>query len=237
MNRRHRLAPSAPKLNPLRKLGIREWLRTALLNPELWRLTGVSELFAAAESGHEIGLHGGRNHAQWQLNAQLWSHERLESEINWGMDAFRRLHLPPPVSFSSPGWNGPVALPEVVAGIGIHAVADRRSPDGHAVQRSENGPVALISTQFAGEPGGVGFVENAVADEKSVAETVRKFLAQLRRIDAPSCVLYDHPCFAGGEGQDYLRGLVEACHFEGVELTTIRDISREVLDRAEPDQV
>ncbi|WP_376697485.1 hypothetical protein [Wenzhouxiangella sp. EGI_FJ10305] len=116
-------------------------------------------------------------------------------------------------------------------------MADRRSPDGHAVARSEKGPVALISTQFAGEPGGVGFVENAVADGKSVAETVRNFLAQLRGIDAPSCVLYDHPCFAGGEGQGYLRALVEACQSEGVELTTIRDISREVLARAEPDQV
>lgn len=237
MNRRHGSALSAPKLKPLRKLGVREWLRTSLLNPELRRLTGVSELLTAAESGHEIGLHGGRNHAQWQLNAQSWSREHLESEINWGMNAFRRLHLPRPVSFSSPGWNGPLALPEVLAGIGIHAVADRRSPDGHAVQRSENGPVALISTQFAGEPGGVGFVENAVADGNSVAETVRNFLTQLRRIDAPSCVLYDHPCFAGGEGHDYLRALVEACQSEGVELTTIRDISREVLAWAEPDQV
>lgn len=220
---------SAPKLTPVRKLGAREWLRTAVFNPQLRKLGNASKLVNAVQAGHEIGLHGGRNHALWHRNAHLWSERRLRAELAWGLSAFRKLGLSRPESFASPGWNGPAALPALLSGFGLQALADRRYPDEHGILKVENGRIALVSTRFAGEPGGVGFIETSVASGKSIKETVSSFEGQISRAESSACVLYDHPCFAGGEGLGHLRALIEYCLAEGFEITTVADIARDQL--------
>ena len=65
------------------KLGWQAALKAAILNPHAGR-SDPAALRAAIRSGHEIGLHGGRNHARWERSAHSWSDERTRSALDEG---------------------------------------------------------------------------------------------------------------------------------------------------------
>ena len=72
--------PTVHKLPNLYKLGLRGYLVTALLNPKIGS-TYTTILNRLAEHGHELGLHGGKNHAHWQADGDEWTQDRLLEEI------------------------------------------------------------------------------------------------------------------------------------------------------------
>ena len=55
------------KLSTLTKLGLKNYIITLLLNPKLRKYKNKINILV--NSNNEIGLHGGKNHATWQLNA------------------------------------------------------------------------------------------------------------------------------------------------------------------------
>lgn len=222
-------AATAPKLTPGRKLGIRELLRTALVNPSLHRLSRAGDLVIAQQSGHEIGLHGGRNHGRWHRQAHLWSTDEIRNEIEWGLSVFSSLGLDQVRSFASPGWNSSSHLLTLLPEYGIHVLADEH---GRAVLRPDqecHGSVARVVTNHSGEPGGVGYLETSIASGQSSSQTVDAFIAELRSEPHLEHVVYDHPCFAGREALPLLRELILACRAEGAEFTTIGKIGERVL--------
>lgn len=214
--------PGAPvdKLSPLRKLGIWHFLRTILINPKI----GVQSpelLHLILEDGHVIGLHGGRNHGAWQAGASTWSREKLIREVEWGIKAFQRVHLPEPSIFSSPGWNSPDDLPDILSALGFSAIADSHNP-GECIKKKSTSSIDDINTSILGNPGAIGFIEHCVASSKSVKEAVEITLSELNKTGRS--IVYDHPFFAGCEGLDYLSSYIDLLGRSGVAIISLDDL-------------
>ena len=112
-------APDAAKYSARTKLGWRGYLEAAILNP---KVGGAAHdvIRQAHGAGHEIGLHGGRNHAVWQHEAGGWDRARLEAEVDAVLPTLARLlDDDGPLGFASPGWTTSALLPSVLDGAGL----------------------------------------------------------------------------------------------------------------------
>mgnify|MGYP006282077903 FL=1 len=223
-DRRHPRATTSgpsPKLSTVKKLGLRGTLHTLLTNPPV----GLSSpLLPEIESrGHEIGLHGGLNHADWQNSAHTWSTARLSDELDWGLSALERAGVSAPRSFASPGWNSPASLPSLLTALRFTILADRHSPDDNACGSSPiNDQLRSINTNLVGEPGGVGYIEHCEARQLSVTEMITDAESRLHHFN--DIVMYDHPAYAGGRGLARLQALVETFKKQNAHFLTINQL-------------
>lgn len=215
--------PSAAKPGLRRKLGLRGIVETVLLNP---RVAGSnpSALRRAAHEDHELGLHGGRNHASWQQAARTWTDGRLRSEVSWGLGMMVSLGLEPPKIFSSPGWQGSARLEGVLSELGFDVVADAHA-HGPVVMEQRDSNLLSVSTNLLGEPGGVGYVSHGLAGGSTTAELVERFTQDIESQDL--IVIYDHPVVAGREGLRAVRGILETAMRKGYTWTTLGSIARQ----------
>jgi peptidoglycan/xylan/chitin deacetylase (PgdA/CDA1 family) len=221
LRRRARPGPSGAKLGTLSKLGWRGLLETLILNPRVAK-SNPRSLRLAQSRGHEIGLHGGRNHASWQNVADTWSAGRVRAEVSWGMGQLVVLGLDPPFSFSSPGWRGSEHLGSVLAELGFTLVADTH---GHAAVEIERSPDGLlsVSTNLLGEPGGVGYVSHGLALGESPEQIVERFKREAEGHN--TVVVYDHPVVAGRRGLKIVAAMIEAGHERGFHWTTMSGLA------------
>ena len=204
-------------LSAASKLGWREALVAAILNPKAGR-SNPDILQAAVRSGHEIGLHGGRNHAWWERSAQRWSAERLNRDIETALRWLEDCGVPAPNAFSSPAWNSPAALLRLLPMHGIRILADTYDP-------AWNGPKAQggllgMPTNITAEPATAGYLEIMWLrgwSHARVAEDFRTQLASKRQF----AMVYDHPFFAGIHALDQVAELVEIAQDEGFLVETI----------------
>lgn len=226
-----------PSLSARRKLGTIGWVRTALLNPALSHLRETELLAEAKAQGHEIGLHGGRNHGRWQRDAHRWSRDKILSEVRWGLKAFERLGLNGINSFASPGWTTSDYLPFVLAQEGFKTLADRYGKSQHGYTEWQGHKLALVATALTGEPGGVGYLEASFARGWSTEKTIDHFLSEATKTAVSDIVVYDHPCFAGREGLPRLVSMIEACRDERFDFTTIDRIGERVLRASNSPQI
>lgn len=193
--------------------------RTLFTNPALgayapnsWRVL--------QKSSHEVGLHGGRNHALWQAGASEWPEAKVRNEIQWGVQQYRSLMGRPPQGFASPGWNSPTALPFILRDMGFGYFADSYG----AVQKVGERKLPNLHTNLLGMPGGVGIFEWAVASNM----TVPAFLQWFSDAYAPGRhnMLYDHPGFTLLSAQPYLQALLDWCDQQGVVIVAAGDVAR-----------
>lgn len=215
-------APAGTKLGVRAKLGFAGALRTALLNPHVGA-AHPDVVRAAVEAGHEVGLHGGRNHGAWQHGAQSWDAARLDAEIAWGRAAFERATGAPPAAFASPGWNGGEAVNcALVRAGGFRYVADRHGPGEPFAAACAASGLTEVRTALTGEPGGVGWLEWLAAagatDGQAVARTLEGVAGRAR------AALYDHPCYAGRQRLDWLARLLDAVREQGAEVRSLGDL-------------
>jgi peptidoglycan/xylan/chitin deacetylase (PgdA/CDA1 family) len=229
MSVRHSLARRAsvghgggPKLGLLRKLGLRGLLETLILNPRVAAMNPAA-LKRAEAAGHEVGLHGGRNHATWQRSARTWPDRRLRAEVSWGMGRLVAAGLEPPVSFTSPGWQGSPRLNLILAELGFETVADTWSEGDASFEVDESGLYSL-STNFVGEAAGTGFVSDGLARGEDTNQIVDRFASRLE--SKGLVVVYDHPVVAGREGLDAVAGMIHVAQHEGYEWATFAEIVR-----------
>lgn len=205
-NTQSRSASSA-RLSPVHKLGFPGTLSTLLANP---RVGLSSRLLPEIQSrGHEIGLHGGRNHAAWQNHAHQWTKERLQQELDWGLRALEKAGITSPRSFASPGWNSPPALPAILSQKNFAILADHHSnhSNGYGFHH-RNYPVHAVNTNLAGEPGGVGYLESCEARQLNFSAMAAEVEPMFERFT--DIVMYDHPAYAGGAGFARLQALIRA---------------------------
>jgi peptidoglycan/xylan/chitin deacetylase (PgdA/CDA1 family) len=200
----------AARLKAVEKLGHSGVLETLLLNPKLGKKAG-RVLHHIVDQGHDLGLHGGRNHGSWQHGAQLWDEKYLEGEVAWGIKEFERLGLPRPTLFSSPGFNGPSGLAKILLEKGFKGLTDEHAWLVSAEPKILNGLLSF-GTGLLAEPGGVGFFENRCAQGEAPEET-RQYLGSILDKAPKRLMVYDHPAFTGVHGLAYL----DAC------LTAARD--------------
>lgn len=214
---------NAPKLSAIEKFGYWGVLQALLLNPSVGK--GAKKILARSYiEGHEIGLHGGRNHADWQNYACDWSSEKLNDEVRWGVKRIRDLIGYNVQSFSSPGWCSSELLPQVISAYGMKVIADDHDPDLGAVILNESASdIKKLNTNLAGEPGGVGYLEYCEARGLSNEEMCREVDAKIEEHD--SLVMYDHPAYAGRKGVERLRCLVEHLKNKEVVFYTVSGFS------------
>lgn len=217
---------TAAKLSARRKLGWREYLVAAALNPRVGAASG-EVIVAARADGHEIGLHGGRNHAVWQREARRWSKERLGAEIDSVLPGLRALlGGRVPAGFASPGWTTHPLLPALLAERGFTYLADLH---GHG-QDSEIRPCAgeatlpNVRTRLTGEPGGVAYLEHLRAIGLDDAALERRFEVDLEAA-GPLAVVYDHPYFAGIQDLHGVRRMVEIALAHGYEVVPVQAVA------------
>lgn len=224
--RYHSEANSAPsaRLSPVQKLGLRGTLYTLLANP---RVGLSSRLLPEIESrGHEIGLHGGRNHANWQNGAHAWNERRLNRELDWGLWALEHAGVTAPHSFASPGWNSPAVLQAMLVNKGFSVLADHHSPEHDACHFTrEASQIRNLNTNLVGEPGGVGYLEFCQARNLSCAETSSEVEKLLQRFG--NLVMYDHPVYAGGHGFARLEALITTLKKHNSRFLTVARLAHE----------
>jgi peptidoglycan/xylan/chitin deacetylase (PgdA/CDA1 family) len=204
----------AAKLPALRKLGVLELAYLVAANPSALP-RHASALHHASLGGHDLGLHGGRNHAAWAREARQWSPERLAEEVGFGLSRFREAGLDRPTMFASPGWNSPEVLPKILASRGFRVLADDH---GLGKRRGVPGdPLARIPTAICGEPGGVGYLEHVRAHGYDDVTVRRDFRGRLEAEGTYACV-YDHPFYAGRHDLERLEMLIEVAMGDGWEV-------------------
>lgn len=208
----------AAHLGAFRKLGAKEFIRCALLNPKILSYA-FSELRAVDLEGHEIGLHGGRNHDTWASGAHSWTVKRTRAEIEWGAHQLSRLGVSP-TAFASPCAIMPPYLDEVLAALGFRYFADDLYPCTQS--KTTTTVIPNLPTRLCGE-GGTAYIEHQVALGHKIQQIESNFVKDLesRKI----AVLYDHPYFAGCEAIEITRRLILAAKNQGFKVKKLVDLS------------
>jgi len=213
------------------KLGLLESVKAAVLNPRAGR-SFPDILRSASRSGHEIGVHGGRNHACWARSASTWNHEYLREEVSASISWMNECGLESPVSFASPGWNSPHDLSRVLQSLGLSVLADTYDRTAESVGRTDCG-LKSVPTNITAEPGNAGYLETLRARGWSTNRIREDFRNQL---NGKTClaVVYDHPFFAGTRDAVLVEHLITDAVNCGFKICTMREaafaISGEVTD-------
>jgi len=196
-----------PKLSPYRKLGPTRLLRTVLLNPRIGA-NNIGALERALRAGHELGLHGGMDHTEWQhfLPPAIDDHfrERFDTAYRLFLHAFGA-----PKAFCCPGFRHNRAAYRLLDEYGFTYTSDVTGPGrpGPATLEGERYgfdqvPVGLVA------PGTVPLLEHCRASGRTAHDAVRSIEAALEV--SGWGVLYGHPCFEGKEGVTMLRDCLSA---------------------------
>jgi len=223
----------ATRFGSVTKLGRAETLRLLLTNPRsLPARSGMVRRIL--DGGHEVGLHGGHNHATWQRNARRWSRGRVAAEVAWGKCRLEAAAGRAVTSFASPGWTSPDALAEILASDGFAVIADVRDPCGvPETRQTPSGAIASVPNTLAGEPGGVGYLENRRAaglmDDAVLAE-FDELLAEER----PYLCLYDHPFYAGRHAVPLFERMLERILAREYEVVTCAQAGERALSTEGP---
>jgi peptidoglycan/xylan/chitin deacetylase (PgdA/CDA1 family) len=202
------------------KLGLRDSLIAAALNPNAGPFAPET-LRAAAAAGHEIGVHGGRNHAQWERDAHTWPESRVRSEILASLDAMRKYSILETTSFASPAWNSPACLKEILPSLGFHILADTYDASAREIVRAEKN-LALVPTNVTPGAGRAGYLETLRLQGLDENGVVAHFKNQLRE-KGRFAVVYDHPFYAGIHGLPILRAMITAALDAGFKISTLRE--------------
>lgn len=214
------------RLSARSKLGLRHYLVAALVNPRVG--AGSPEVIRRIlRDGHEVGLHGGRNHGTWQAAAHKWPEGRIAREVAAGCRSLRRTAgrwAGEVRGFASPGWQGPPGLWPVLVASGFRYVADTRGRCRAPDLAPASGALLRVPTHLVGEPGGVAYLEHHQAIGSTDSDVLADFEAALgerRR----SLVLYDHPCYAGIRKLPLLRRMIEAGRRAGYRTATLSELA------------
>jgi len=199
-------------------------LIATFINP--WVGKGYTDVLRkACEAGHELGLHGGLNHSHWEKQAVGWGHEKLVSEIDFGLTQFNKAGLPRPTSFASPAWQSPPLLQNVLKDKGFKVCADIRDSAADSISVVDG--MVQMPTNILSESDDVGFIENYRAIALDYDEILSDFNKQIKSKETIAMV-YEHPFYAGVHEIDLLRDMIKSSKKEGFTHETVSNILRDV---------
>ena len=122
------------KLSTLTKLGLKNYIITLLLNPKLRKYKNKINILV--NSNNEIGLHGGKNHARWQLNANKFNLKRIEQEIEFGVKEAQKFNISLS-GFTSPGMTTPELICQVLESKNFNYISDTYSYQNESTEKSK----------------------------------------------------------------------------------------------------
>jgi hypothetical protein len=183
---------TSSKLSTLTKLGLKNYIITLLLNPKLGKYKNKINILV--NSHNEIGLHGGKNHATWQLNARNFNLRRVEEEIDFGLKEAQKFNLSLS-GFTSPGMTSPELICQVLEAKNFNYISDTYT---YQNESSENKKKELfkefknINVNLVGK-NGIGYFEYYLSKGLNSVEIMNNLLTQILNSKADSFVVYDHP--------------------------------------------
>ena len=208
------------KFSSRQRLGTSGFLVAALLNPRVGAAHG-GQLREAVRSGHEVGLHGGLNHAIWMREAHLWNSQRTSAEIDWGLARLKEAGIESSLGFSSPGWNTPPDCTDILSQRGFSYLADIHDPDRQSISVDHTTGLRLVPTTIVGEPGGIGYVEFLRSQNLDDREILEEFSRQLE--GKQLAVVYDHPAYVGRHELEIVCKMFRIARDKGFEIATITE--------------
>ncbi|WP_346426825.1 polysaccharide deacetylase family protein [Wenzhouxiangella sp. XN201] len=218
----------APAFGSVKKLGLGETLYLLARNPRTLPVQAAM-VRRIIDGGHEVGLHGGHNHATWQRHACQWSRHRVAAEVAWGKACLEEAAGWAVTSFASPGWTSPPCLADTLASQGFVVIADTRDERGVPEKlRTPSGDIASVPNTLAGEPGGAGYLESHKAaglTDEAALEELDKTLVDRR----PYLCLYDHPFYSGRHAAGLFERIVELVLERGYEVVTCAEAGHRLL--------
>lgn len=202
------------------KLGKWESLIASFINPTVGARY-VKVLQQASKEGHDLGLHGGKNHAHWEKQALSWSYEKLYSEVLFGVEMFKKAGLPKPTSFASPAWVSPINLEDVLVKQGFTSCANTKDILSDGI--SKHHTLTEVTTNILGKAADVGYIENLVAlgfNDSAIIEDYAKQLTTKQNL----AIVYEHPFYAGVHKIELLRQMIRKAKSLSFEDSTIKEM-------------
>ena len=212
---------TAKKLSNLKKLGFWNYFLMALINPKV----GSSHpdiIKSLKKAGHEVGLHGGSNHGEWQNESQSWEKQKFIKEITPALDSLTKLLGEKPMGFSSPGWCGSNDLNMILESLNFRYVADAHGEKFTKITPfHKDSKLLQIPTNILGD-GGIAYLENLRAKNLNDNAILKDFSIQLdKRFFA---VVYDHPCYAGTQELLMVEKMVDLAKSKGFQIVTLKKL-------------
>lgn len=187
--------PEHTNLSALTKLGFVDYLVAAIINPVIGQM-GKQVIQRAVMEGHEVGLHGGKNHELWNQQALGWGKKVIKKNIEWGITQMNAI-VPSykMVGFAAPHWKGNDKIYSVLKHLGFGYVSDIHT-DKPVQVITKKGPLPNIPVSIGGEPGGVGYLEWCRAKKYTDKEILTDFEKKLQKRNK-FAIIYDHPYYSG----------------------------------------
>ena len=209
------------KLSNLKKLGLWDYFIMALFNPQVGN-SHPHIIKSLKKAGHEVGLHGGSNHGEWQNESHSWGNQKFFKEIIPALNSLTKFLGERPLGFSSPGWCGSNDLNTILESLDFHYVADAHGENLKTITYAQNTLNLLqVPTNILGN-GGVAYLENLRARNMNDNEILKDFSSKLdERFFA---VLYDHPYYAGIQELPMMEMMVDLVRSKGFQIVTLKTL-------------
>jgi peptidoglycan/xylan/chitin deacetylase (PgdA/CDA1 family) len=209
--------------NAVKRLGLSEALKTFILNPDIG-ITHAGEFTALLEKKHELGLHGGKNHAWWQVYAAAAGTGAVREDLSWGYDAFTR-YFGKPAGFAAPGFAWSETTLSCIDEKGFLYASDM---EGESPFRPLVGGRRFAHWQIpvtVQGPSHISVVEWACMHKQSEQDFIAELDLKLKAVaPASPAVLYGHPCFEGTKGLAYLDTAVGYLLDRGYSFVRMKDL-------------
>ena len=209
------------KLSNLKKLGLWDYFIMALFNPQVGN-SHPHIIKSLKKAGHEVGLHGGSNHGEWQNESHSWGNQKIFKEIIPALNSLTKFLGERPLGFSSPGWCGSNDLNTILESLDFYYVADAHGENLKTITYAQNASNLLqIPTNILGN-GGVAYLESLRARNMNDNEILKDFSSKLdERFIA---VLYDHPYYAGIQELPMMKMMVDLVRSKGFQIVTLKTL-------------
>ena len=166
------------KLSNLKKLGLWDYFIMALFNPQVGN-SHPHIIKSLKKAGHEVGLHGGSNHGEWQNESHSWGNQKFFKEIIPALNSLTKFLGERPLGFSSPGWCGSNDLNTILESLDFYYVADAHGENLKTITYAQNASNLLqIPTNILGN-GGVAYLENLRAKKMDDQAILNDFSSKL----------------------------------------------------------
>lgn len=212
--------PDSVKLGLISKFGLKGAIRTFFLNP-LVGAGHVAELTSVKRGGHELGLHGGMNHAVWQRRGTRMPLRAISRLADPALQIFQA-GFGPPAGFASPGFCTSAAVREWLRHNGFLYSMDSW---GQARKPSLRDDPVEFPVTITG-PEGVPFLEHHSARGATARTVVGLFREALGSADY-AC-LYGHPMYEGLSGKAALRAVIVEAQSAGFDVVTPSQLLNQV---------
>lgn len=208
------------KMSVFRKLGFLGVLDTVIKNRQLG-ICYRKELFRILDAGHELGLHGGMNHAVWQYNLNSLSNEQIEYLFVPAYESFSNF-FGKPGGFCSPGfvYNGYVLELldrfDFLYGADMEGEVPFHPSLGNQRYLHFQIPVNIIGSCKA------SLISQLLAIGMSREEIARSVLEEIKK--RATAVMYGHPSIEGLKAADILKDVILDARAAKYEVVTLREL-------------